>query len=567
MKRYNPVAGLPIDPNGYCGDALGRVLHDGDFAGTPADQTRRRLPEPLVRRHPLVVVQAAEPERVVGKLPHGVGRRLTERSDSGVVQIDERLGHRELVAIPLVNFGTHSLDYTSNSAMRLPSTRMLAAATLLLCGVSPAKDKKKDPNEIGNRDVGKGINFYSIEKEIALGKQLAEEVRRQSKLVDDPIIGEYVNRLGQNLVRNSDATIPFTFQIVEGEQLNAFALPGGFVFVNTGLIEATETEAELAGAMAHEIAHVAARHITRQASRGKIVDLASLPLILLGGGVGRLRVRQASQSLIPMGFLTFSRGFESEADMLGLQYMYKAGYDPTASIDLFERMLSLEKRKPGIIAKVFNTHPMTGDRIVKTQKNIDQMLAERPEFVVTTSEFNEVRDRLEVPNTKKTAAKDKKKDPDEIGNRDVGKGVNFYSIEKEIALGKQLAQEVERQAKIVDDPVIAEYVNRVGQNLVRNSDAKVPFTIKVLDAEEINAFALPGGFFFVNTGVMLNADSEAELAGVMAHEIAHVAARHGTRQATRGQIINYASIPLIFMGGWTGYAIRQGAGLPSRWAS
>src|SRR5260221_1806252 len=158
-------------------------------------------------------------------------------------------------------------------------------------------------------------------------------------------------------------------------------------------------------------------------------------------------------------------------------------------------------------------------------------------------------------------AKDKKKDPEEIGNRDVGKGVNFYSIEKEIALGKQLAQEVERQAKIVDDPVIAEYVNRVGQNLVRNSDAKVPFTIKVIDAEEINAFALPGGFFFVNTGVLLNADTEAELAGVMAHEIAHVAARHGTRQATRGQIINYASIPLIFMGGWTGYAIRQGAGL------
>src|SRR5207245_1261439 len=208
-----------------------------------------------------------------------------------------------------------------------------------------------------NRDVGKGINFYSIEKEIALGKQLAEEVRRQSKLVDDPIIGEYVNRLGQNLVRNSDATIPFTFQIVEGDQLNAFAFPGGFVFVYTGLIEATETEAELAGAMAHEIAHVTARHITRQASRGKIVDLASLPLILLGGGIGTA-VRQGAGLAIPLGFLTFSRGLEIEADMLGLQYMYKAGYDPTASIDLFERMLSMEKRKPGIIAKVFNTHPM-----------------------------------------------------------------------------------------------------------------------------------------------------------------------------------------------------------------
>ena len=154
-------------------------------------------------------------------------------------------------------------------------------------------------------------------------------------------------------------------------------------------------------------------------------------------------------------------------------------------------------------------------------------------------------------------SKNKKKDPDEIGNRDVGKGVNFYSLEKEIALGKQVAQEVERQAKVIDDPVISEYVNRLGQNLVRNSDTKVPVTIKVLDSEEVNAMALPGGFFFVNSGLILKAESEAELAGVMAHEIAHIAARHGTRQATRGQVVNLASIPLIFMGGWTGYGIRQ----------
>src|SRR5215813_2376483 len=159
------------------------------------------------------------------------------------------------------------------------------------------------------------------------------------------------------------------------------------------------------------------------------------------------------------------------------------------------------------------------------------------------------------------SAKDKKKDPDEIGSRDVGKGLNLYSIEKEIGLGKALAQDIERQAKIVDDPVIAEYVNRIGQNLVRNSDAKVPFTIKVLDSEEVNAFALPGGFFFVNSGLILRAESEAELAGVMAHEIAHVAARHGTKQATKGQIAQIGMIPLIFMGGWTGYAIRQGASL------
>src|ERR1700748_2135217 len=159
------------------------------------------------------------------------------------------------------------------------------------------------------------------------------------------------------------------------------------------------------------------------------------------------------------------------------------------------------------------------------------------------------------------AADKKEKDPDEIGNRDVGKGVNFYSIEKEIALGKGLAQQVEKEAKIIDDPVIAEYVNRVGQNLVRNSDAKVPFTIKVIDTEEVNAFALPGGFFFVNSGLLLKADSEAELAGVMAHEIAHVAARHGTRQATRGEIAQLATIPLIFMGGAAAYGIYEASGL------
>jgi predicted Zn-dependent protease len=279
--------------------------------------------------------------------------------------------------------------------MRLPTVSVLAAAAFLFTSSSPANDKKKDPSQIGNRNVGGGINFYSIEKEIALGKQLAEEVRRQSKLLDDPTVGEYINRVGQNLVRNSDATVPFTFQVVEGDQLNAFAFPGGFVFVYTGLIEATETEAELAGAMAHEIAHVTARHITRQATRGQIVNYATLPLILWGGWTG-YAVRQGAGLGIPVGFLSFERRFESEADMLGIQYMYKAGYDPTASVDLFERMMSAEKRKPGTIARVFNTHPMTEDRLVQTQKNIAEMLPNRPEYVVTTSEFNDVRARLKA---------------------------------------------------------------------------------------------------------------------------------------------------------------------------
>src|ERR1700727_2733207 len=157
-------------------------------------------------------------------------------------------------------------------------------------------------------------------------------------------------------------------------------------------------------------------------------------------------------------------------------------------------------------------------------------------------------------------AENPEKDPDQIGNRDVGKGVNFYSLEKEIALGKQLASEVERQAKIINDPVVAEYVNRVGQNLVRNSDAQVPFTIKVIDSEQVNAFALPGGFFYVNSGLILRADEESEMAGVMAHEIAHVCARHGTRNATKGELMQLATIPLIMLGpgGWLGYGIYEG---------
>ena len=188
-------------------------------------------------------------------------------------------------------------------------------------------------------------------------------------MMDDPIIAEYVNRVGQNLARNSDAKVPFTFQVIDDDTLNAFALPGGFVFVHTGLIHAAETEAEMASAMAHEIAHVAARHMTRQACRAQIANIATIPLIFLGGWRG-YAIRQGAGLAIPMTFLSFSRGFEAEADYLGLQYLYAAGYDPTASIDMFEKMMSLQKRKPGSIAKVFSTHPMNDDRLKKTQAEI-----------------------------------------------------------------------------------------------------------------------------------------------------------------------------------------------------
>jgi predicted Zn-dependent protease len=270
---------------------------------------------------------------------------------------------------------------------------MFLALAVLAAGVR-AEDKKKDPNQIGNRDVGKGINFYSLEKEIALGRQLAQEVARQAKLNTDPIITEYVNRVGQNLARNSDAKVPFTFQVIEAEDLNAFALPGGYVFVNTGLIVMAEEEDEFAGAVAHEVAHVAARHMTRQATKSEIANIASIPLSVVLGGWAGVVARQGAGLVIPMTFLSFSRRDESEADYLGLQYMYAAGYDPNGAINIFERLQALSRRQPGRVSKLFSTHPMDEARIRNAQKEIQEILPARDTYVVSTSEYAEMRMRL-----------------------------------------------------------------------------------------------------------------------------------------------------------------------------
>lgn len=285
---------------------------------------------------------------------------------------------------------------------RLLSACMSFTLALALVVPSPifAEDPEKDPDQIGNRKVGKGINFYSLEKEIAMGKQLASEVERQAKIINDPVISEYVNRVGQNLVRNSDAKVPFTIKVIDSEEVNAFALPGGFFFVNSGLIMKADNEAELAGVMAHEIGHVAARHGTKQATRGELAQLGMIPLIFMGGWTG-YGIYQAASVLVPVTFLKFSRAMESEADLLGLEYMYKTGYDPTAFVDFFEKIETLEKRKPGTMSKVFSTHPMTDDRIRAAQKNIQEYLKSKPEYVVTTSEFNDVRARLMAMHNKR----------------------------------------------------------------------------------------------------------------------------------------------------------------------
>src|SRR5947207_423130 len=254
---------------------------------------------------------------------------------------------------------------------------------------------KNDVDAIGNRKMGgRGMgNWYSIESEIRMGKQYAQQVEASVKLIQDPVITEYVNRVGQNLVRNSDAQVPFTIKVIDSDEINAMALPGGFFYVNSGLILAADEEAELAGVMAHEIAHVAARHATRGATRAELANLLSIPLIFVGGGLG-YGIRQAAGIGLPLTFMKFSRGFEAEADYLGLQYMYKSGYDPNAFVAFFEKLEAKEKKKPGTLAKAFATHPQTPDRITKSQDEIAKVLPAREQYVINTSEFDDVKSRL-----------------------------------------------------------------------------------------------------------------------------------------------------------------------------
>ena len=304
--------------------------------------------------------------------------------------------------LAVLGWGTYRLraqDESTDSKATTSSTAAADSSSKTSKDTKDTKDTKKgsknNPDDIGDRDVSKGMNFYSIEEEIQLGKAMAAQVEQQSRIIQDPVISEYINRIGQNLVRNSDAKVPFTIKVVDDDEWNAFALPGGFFFVNTGLILAADTEAEIAGAMAHEIAHVAARHGTRQASKAELANWLTLPLVFLGGPAG-LGARSATGILVPMKFLQFSRGDEREADYLGLQYMYKTGYDPQAFVDFFEKLQSREKEHPGTLAKAFSTHPPTPDRIDAAENEIKTILPSRDEYVLTTGEFDRVHERLKI---------------------------------------------------------------------------------------------------------------------------------------------------------------------------
>lgn len=252
-----------------------------------------------------------------------------------------------------------------------------------------------DVSAVGNREIGgRGLgNWYSTDTEIKMGKMYSEEVEKSSRFITDPVIEEYVNRIGQNIVKNSDCKVPFTIKVIDSDEINAFALPGGFFYVNSGLILAADEEAELAGVMAHETAHVCAHHAVREMTRANYAQLGTIPLIFIGGWTG-YGIYEAASIGVPITFLKFSRDFEAQADFLGVQYMYRAGYDPQAFISFFEKIQALEKRKPGAVAKAFSDHPQTPDRILHTQEEIARILPAKDEYMVTTSEFDDVKARL-----------------------------------------------------------------------------------------------------------------------------------------------------------------------------
>ena len=282
--------------------------------------------------------------------------------------------------------------------MKKSGSKILLLITLLVGAGAPVKSasNKSDVNEVGNRKVAHR-SIISQEKEIAIGKQFATEVDRSAKIIKDPVITEYVNRVAQNVARNSDLTVPLTVKVIDDPTINSFALPGGFVYLNTGLLLAAEEEDQIAGVMAHEIAHVAARHWASQVTKASILQYATLPLIFTPLSypvyVG------ASQALnfgVPLTFLKFSRSAEAEADFLGLQYMYKAGYDPTSYVAFFGKVIEEERHSPGSVPKIFLDHPPTPERILKSEEEIKEILPKRDQYLVSTSEFDDIRARLQT---------------------------------------------------------------------------------------------------------------------------------------------------------------------------
>jgi predicted Zn-dependent protease len=272
------------------------------------------------------------------------------------------------------------------------------AAILLPVVSAVAQQRNSDIENIGNRDINKGdsqIRVPNLEAEVELGRNLARELEGGVTLLNDPVAVDYVNRVGQIIVRNSDAKLPFTIKVIDSTEVNVVALPGGFLYVHTGLIQAADNEAQLAAMMSHAVAHVAARHAAEQQGKATFINILSIPSTAFPG---RESSTPQKGSALPAMFYSFNRQAEEEADWLGLQYLYKAGYDPTAMVAFFRKMATTNGGQR--VSSLFSTHPQTEDRIEKSNENIKTYLPARQQNVVTTAEFQEIKNRLLEPKPK-----------------------------------------------------------------------------------------------------------------------------------------------------------------------
>ncbi len=270
--------------------------------------------------------------------------------------------------------------------------------TMTLPSQSYADRKHGDVENIGNRSIGGRVwgilpNWVSLEKEIAIGAQVAQQFEQTARLIEDPVVSEYVDRVGQNIVKHSDAKVPFHIKVVDTDEVNAFAFPGGYFYVNKGLILAADNEAELAGVMAHEISHVCARHATERMSKAQYIQIAAIPALFVGGYWTQMAIQNGLGLGINLELLGITRESEKEADQLGIQYLWNSGYDPNAFVAFFEKLQEQEKSKPGKLAGFFRTHPYTENRIAASLDE-ERYLPEKDTYIINTSEFNRVKSRL-----------------------------------------------------------------------------------------------------------------------------------------------------------------------------
>ncbi|MGH9438764.1 MAG: M48 family metallopeptidase [Terriglobia bacterium] len=274
-------------------------------------------------------------------------------------------------------------------------TGLLIAVLLMAALPLAAENKKDNVNDIGNRKVA-SWSIISLQKEVAIGKQYADQIDHSAKLIKDPVVNEYVNRLAQNLARNSDAKVPVSVKVIDDPTINAFTLPGGFIYLDSGTILAADNEAQLAGVLAHEIGHVAERSWASEMTKRTLLQYAMIPIMFTPLSIGAYEGLNAAMSGLPIVFLKFSRNQESGADFLGIQYMYKAGYDPNALVTMFGKTLQQERESPGSVNSIFMDHAPTPDRIIQCEEEIKKILPTRQEYLLNTSEFENVKSRLKT---------------------------------------------------------------------------------------------------------------------------------------------------------------------------